>query len=173
MYNHLSRSVERLARWTALAGGLVLIAVVVMSCLSITGRALGSFGFDMGPIQGDFELVEIGIGFAIFAFLPWCQLTRGHATVDLFEERLGARLNRVIDFIADLAMCIAALLIAWRLWLGMLDKKSYTETTFILQSPVWISYAAALVGAVVFVIVAIFCVLRSGRHLVGVRDVEL
>ena len=43
-------AVERLAVWTAMAGGLVLVAVVAMSCVSIAGRALSGFG--LGPIPG-------------------------------------------------------------------------------------------------------------------------
>jgi TRAP-type C4-dicarboxylate transport system permease small subunit len=165
MFHAIGRVIEPLARWCALLGGIVLIGVVIMSCLSIIGRALDGIG--LGPIQGDYELVQMGIGFAIFAFLPWCQLRRGHATVDLFQARMGRRMNRTIDLISDIAMFTAATLIMWRLWLGMLDKKSYGETTFILQFPVWIPYAAGLIGAVVFVIVAAYCVWRSGRILAG------
>ena len=141
-----------------------------MTCLSITGRALGSAGTAFGPIPGDFELVELGVGFAIFAFLPWCQVKRGHATVDLFQPRFGRRMNAAIDFVSDLLMFIAATLIGWRLWQGMLDKKGYSETTFILQFPVWIAYASALVGAVVFVAVSSYCVWRSARVLAGGRS---
>ncbi|MGJ8584779.1 MAG: TRAP transporter small permease [Marinosulfonomonas sp.] len=167
MYRSLSVIAEKLARWTAILGGLVLLAVVIMSCISITGRFIGKLGFGLGPIPGDTELVEMGIGFAVFAFLPWCQLRRGHATVDLFQNVFGQRTNRVIDFLSDILMFIAASLIAWRLCLGMLDKKSYSETTWILQLPLWNGYAAALVGAVVFVLVSAFCVLRSGRQVAG------
>jgi TRAP-type C4-dicarboxylate transport system permease small subunit len=163
----LDHFIETLARWTAYAGGLVLLAVVVMTCVSIAGRSLDRLATGFGPIPGDFELVEIGIGFAIFAFLPWCQLKRGHATVDLFQPYFGKQLNAFIELISDLLMFIAATLIGWRLWQGMLDKRGYTETTFILQFPVWIAYAAALVGAAVFVIVSLYCVWRSGRAFAG------
>lgn len=158
---------EGLARLTAYAGGLVLLALVVMTCISIVGRTLNEVG--LKPIPGDFEIIEIGIGFAIFAFLPWCQIKRGHATVDLLQARFGRRLNAVIDLISDLLMFVAAALIGWRLWQGMLDKKSYAETTFILQFPVWVAYAAALVGAAVYVAVSLYCVWRSGRALTGGR----
>ena len=160
---------EGLARLTAYLGGLVLLAIVIMTCLSISGRAIGD-RLGLGPIPGDFELVEIGIGFAIFAFLPWCQIKRGHATVDLLQPRFGRRANAVIDLIADLLMFAAAVLIGWRLWQGMLDKKGYGETTFILQFPVWIAYAAALAGAAVFVAVSLYCIYRSGRALAGAQS---
>ena len=154
---------EGLARLTAYAGGLVLLGLVVMTCVSVIGRTFNDIG--LGPIPGDFELVEIGIGFAIFAFLPWCQIKRGHATVDLLQPRFGRRFNAAIDFLSDVLMAIAAMVIGWRLMQGMLDKKGYSETTFILQFPVWIAYAAAMIGATVFIVVSLYCVWRSGRAL--------
>ncbi|MEZ5931825.1 MAG: TRAP transporter small permease [Alphaproteobacteria bacterium] len=169
MYDVLSRTADLIARSMALIGGAVLILLVIMTCISITGRALVPFG--LGPIKGDFEWIEIGIGFAIFAFLPWCQLQRAHAAVDLFKPAFPETMNRVIDLVVDILMAVVAVIIAWRLYLGMLDKQSYAETTFILQFPVWQAFLAGLVGAIAFVIVAVFCVLRSGRTMLGLgRD---
>ena len=167
MFAILSRAVDALARAVALAGGLVLIGVIVATCISIAGRSLVGLGLGLGPISGMFDWTEIGVGFAIFCFLPWCHLARGHASVDLFQPAYPPLLNRVLDVAIDVAMLVVAIIIAWRLYLGMLDKQRYGETTFIAQVPVWTAYAAGLVGAVAFVIVAAFCVLRSGRALAG------
>ncbi|MGH1329656.1 MAG: TRAP transporter small permease [Paracoccaceae bacterium] len=155
----LNSSIYALARYTALLGGIVLIAVVIMSCVSIIGRALSIIG--LSSIPGDFEMVEMGIGFAVFASLPWCHLNKGHASVDLFQPAFGRYLNAVIDVVADALMFVVSALIARQLWLGMLDKKQYSETTFILQFPVYYAYAAAMLGAVVFVIVSLYCFGRS------------
>lgn len=165
MYRTLDKAVGWLARAVALAGGAVLIGLVVMVCVSITGRALIPLG--LKPVSGDVELLEMGMAFAIFAFLPYCQYVRGNARVDLFQPSFGRVGNNFLDLIADIGMAIAAVVICWRLWLGMLDKKSYYETTFILQIEIWQAYAAALVGAVAFVIVALFCVIRSLKALPG------
>lgn len=72
----------RSAKWSAIVGGLVLCAITLMSVASITGRAL--IGVGLGPVPGDFEMVEVGTALAVFFFLPWCYLKGGHATVDLF-----------------------------------------------------------------------------------------
>ena len=165
MYDLLEKTADRLARSTALLGGLVLLVVVLMTCLSITGRALVPLG--LGPVRGDFEWIEMGVGFAIFSFLPWCHLQRGHASVDLFRPAFPSRMNLIIDVLVDVAMFLAAFVIAWRLWLGLLDKQRYGETTFIIQFPIWIAYAACLFGAVATVIVVAFCILRSGRALLA------
>jgi len=155
----IGRFIEALARYTALAGGLVLTILVILTVISVTGRALVFAG--LAPIPGDFELVEAGTAFAVFAFLPWCHLQRGHAVVEILTMNFSDGVNRVIDVVANLLMLVFAILICWRHWLGTLDKQSYGETTFILQFPIWWAYAASLFGAVVFVIVSAWCLLRA------------
>lgn len=52
--------IYRLSRWAAIVGGIVLVALTLMIVASITGRAL--IGLGLGPVPGDFELVEMGTG---------------------------------------------------------------------------------------------------------------
>lgn len=159
MRSRIDRAVERLAFWTAMLGGVVLIAALTITVISIIGRGLIFAG--LGPIPGDFELVEAGTAFAVLAFLPLCQFHRGHVTVDLFLARAGRRPNAAIDVISNTLMTAAAAVLTWRLFEGMLDKRSYGETTFILQFPVWWSYAASLLGACVFTLICAYTVARS------------
>jgi TRAP-type C4-dicarboxylate transport system permease small subunit len=139
--------IERLARWTALLGGAVLVALMLMVVVSVAGRAL--MGVGLGPVPGDFELVEVGMAVAIFFFMPWCYLRGGHATVDLLHSRLPRWAQRAVDTVSDVLMLLVWLVLTWKLWDGLLEKKEYTETTFILQMPVWWAYALCFAGAVV------------------------
>lgn len=170
---NLPRIIEQLARALAIAGGMALVALTVLVAVSIVGRALLTFGFGFGPVPGDFELVEAGTGFAVFAFLPWCQWKRGHATVDLFTNFLSPGANRVIDLVTEILMTLILGLIAWRLWAGTVDKFNYAETTFILQFPVWWPLAAALVAAVIGVVVSLYMLVirivevRTGRAILA------
>ena len=124
----------------------------------------------MGPIRGIYDITEIGMAAAIFAFLPWAQLSEAHARVDLFESTFPDRLNKALDLVFNIAMFFVALVGTYRLYLGMLDKMSYGETTLIAQIPVWQGFAASLVGGIGFIIVSAFCILRSLHRLAGYRD---
>lgn len=182
----LDRVVTLIARWMALLGGLALLLLTLTTVASVSGRALstmatlrdsdswlmplypairavGGFFTSLGAsyVPGDIELVEAGTAFAIFAFLPWCHLKRGHATVELLAGWFSRRVNLAIDIVADALMFAVALLIAWRHWLGTLDKFAYGETTFILEYPLWWAFAASLAGALVFVLVSAWCLVRS------------
>ncbi|WP_297107550.1 TRAP transporter small permease [uncultured Devosia sp.] len=155
----LGRLVVGLARALAIAGGLVLMAMVAMIVVSIIGRALLFIG--LRPITGDYELVSIGMGFAIFAFMPWAHLTRSHALVSLVTDSFGVRINSWILVITDIMMLVASAFIAWRLYFGMMDKFAYRETTLLLRFPLSWAYALAFVGAVVLVVVALYVLGRS------------
>lgn len=161
------RAVLAVARGMAVIGGLVLTGLVLLTCVSVAGRALNKFfhgdwaqahmagvadwmiGAGVGPVLGDVELVEAGVGFAIFAFIPLCQITGSHAKVDIFTSGLGVRANRVIQVAVDVLFAAVLVVIAWRLQVGMVEKAQYSETTFMLQFPVWWAYALSLCAAVV------------------------
>jgi TRAP-type C4-dicarboxylate transport system permease small subunit len=192
---NLTRTVAWLARSLAILGGAVLVAITALTMASILGRAVVTVAYShtpdylafldlplgwlrsgarvlashgIGPVPGDYEMVQDGAGFAIFAFLPWCQLSRGHATVDVFTSFLPDRVNRWIDLVSEFLMTAVILLIAWRLGVGAMDKMRYGETTFILQYPVWWGYAFAMVGAAVAVIVSFYMLaVRVGEVVTG------
>jgi TRAP-type C4-dicarboxylate transport system permease small subunit len=169
------------ARLMAICGGLVLTLLIVLICISVIGRSLNgllhgwigsvmpglsawALGLGVGPINGDFELVEAGVAFAIFAFLPLCQISAGHASVDIFTAKLPMRINRVLQLGIDVIFAIVLIAIAYQLYNGMLSKQSYGDTTFLLQFPIWWAYAASLSGAVLTAVIAFY--------VAGIRAVE-
>lgn len=171
----MHKAVYRLARVTALVGGLVLCALIVLTCTSIIGRALNTFGHSdtltnlsqggadwligigVGAVNGDFELLEAGIAFAIFSFLPICQIQGAHATVDVFTSLMPPRVNRALVAFWEVILAAVLVLITWRLLAGLQSKYAYGETTFLLQFPVWWAYAASFGAACVASFVGIYC----------------
>ncbi|WP_071796610.1 TRAP transporter small permease [Natronohydrobacter thiooxidans] len=170
MYRHLTRVVDGLARGLALLGGAVLLVLIVLTCVSIAGRALMWLDIGLRPLRGIYDYTEIGMAVAIFAFLPIAQMREIHARVDLFEKAMPDRLNRFFDLLFNIGMLVVAAVGTWRLYLGMLDRMRFGDTSVIAQIPIWQAYALSLLGGCGFVLVAAFCVLRSGRRLAGLPD---
>jgi TRAP-type C4-dicarboxylate transport system permease small subunit len=170
------RVMERMARGLAYFGGVLLAVLAVMVCVSIIGRALDGFG--LSPITGDYELVEAGCAIAVFAFLPWCQLKRGHVAVDIVVQNMPPRVKAFSGLVGDILLAIVAYVILWRIWLGFGEKFPYgsdelrsvfgfgsrpffPETTYELEIPTWIPYGLSVIGAALFFIVALYTVWRS------------
>lgn len=158
----------------AMLGGVVLCALILIVCLSIVGRTLNSIFYSevvqsimpafaewalstgVGPIEGDFEIVEAGMAFTIFAFLPYCHITVGHASVDIFTNWLPARAQRVLRMLIEILFAVVLVIIAVQLEAGMQSKLRSGQTTFLIQFPIWWAYAFSLVGAVLAALVGIF-----------------
>ena len=124
-----------------LAGGGLLVLVIAVNVLSVLGGALVG-----RPFPGDFEITEIGIAVAVFAFLPYCQMTGANAKAEFFTSRTGPRMRAVLGLAASLTALAFSLLLLWRMWFGLLDQKAYGYTTTILQFPHWIAFGAVLVS---------------------------
>jgi TRAP-type C4-dicarboxylate transport system permease small subunit len=133
------------SRGMAYVGAAVLCALALISVFSIAGRALTPVG--LGPVPGDFELVEAGTALAVFCFLPWCHLKRGHAEVDMLWKAYPPAMRRVLEIVADGLMLFVWLLLTWRMGVAMLEYRANGETSFILRMPVWWGYALSLVPA--------------------------
>ena len=80
---------RRIALWFALAGGAAACGLALLTVVSIVMRATLS-----RPIQGDVELMQMGIALCISLFLPWCQLQRANIIVDFFTQKLPQRPQR-------------------------------------------------------------------------------
>lgn len=167
MYHRVEHAIAAFAKWMAIAGGCILLALTALTCISIFGRAFVPFNIGIGPIRGIYDITEIGIAAAVFAFLPWAQYQEAHARVDLFQNLIPDKAERALDLLFHIAMSVVATVGTWRLYLGMLDKRSHGETTLIAEIPVWQGFAIGLIGASGFVIIALFCVLRALRRLIG------
>lgn len=171
----MHRVIRTLARLTAWIGGGVLLLLIAITTVSIIGRSINKFlhtdFFDqyltslsrglldlgVGEINGSYELLEAGVAFAIFSFLPICQFYGAHATVDVFTSFLSRRTNRWVAAFWEIVLAATLLLIVWRLYGGMERYIGNGETTLFLQFPVWWAYAASFVAGVVASIVAVYC----------------
>jgi TRAP-type C4-dicarboxylate transport system permease small subunit len=145
----------RMTEYWALLGGVVLLAIALMTAWSSTSGWL--FG---KPLPGDVELVEMLTAVSVFMFLPYCQITGANVTADLFTARAGPRTVALLGLLAALVALAFSLLLLWRMYEGLLDYRQYVETTTILRIPIWYAYLPVLASLA----------LLAAAALVSVRD---
>lgn len=131
------RTLEFLAKFCAVAAGLLLTAVTLMTCGSLIGR-----NFLGMTIVGDFELSGAAAGAAIALFMPYCQAQRGNIIVDFFTARAPAGTVRTLDRLGALLLALVMALLAWRTSLGGMSAWRSGSGTMLMGFPTWIVYAA-------------------------------
>ena len=156
--------IRRAAEVWALAGGVLLLLVVLVNAASLVGNVLLA-----QPIAGDFEIVEVGVAVAVFAFLPYCQVTGANVTADIFTAGASRRWQAIFALIAALVALGFAGLLLWRMALGLADFREYEETTTIYQFPLWIAFVPILVSLALLVLAASASLLEAGRGALGAQ----
>lgn len=156
--------VAALVTFWALAGGLVLVAVVAMNVASVIGGAVWK------PFPGDFEMTQMGVAVAVFAFLPWCQMTRAHVSADIFTMGASRVWRARLGLAASAVALAVALLLFWRMSGGMADQRTYGYTTTILQVPVWLAFVPVLVSLALLVLASLVTLVEDARGARGTGD---
>ncbi len=152
----VGRVLFEVTRVFALAGGLVLCAMALLTAASVIGRA-----FLNAPVTGDFELIAVGTGVAVFAFLPHCQLIGENVVVDFFLSTAPFRVKAFFDALGSLAFGAIVALMTWRTSLGGVDMYDANETTLILAVPRWWTFPLAVVCLALLLVVCVYTLARS------------
>jgi TRAP-type C4-dicarboxylate transport system permease small subunit len=155
---------RRLVELWALAGGILLLALVLSNAYSLAADITFS-----KPLFGDFEMVENGVAIAAFAFLPYCQLTGANVTADIFTQNAGPRTVAALALFSALIALAFSILLIWRMSQGLVDYYNYAETTATLGFPIWLVFVPIVISLVLLALAAFVSVsdalsgLRSAR----------
>ena len=150
---HLLFKASKLA---AISGGLIFVAIVVMSIISIVGRKLWS-----APVPGDVEMLQMAAAFASASFFAYCHMNGGDVKVDFFTAKASPATVHRLEAFGSLLVGLVGALITWRAGVGALGIKEAGETSMILGWPVWIAQMLMLPG---FLLMAL-----AGFYMVGIH----
>jgi TRAP-type C4-dicarboxylate transport system permease small subunit len=142
----------------ALMGGLALAGIVAVNVLSVAVGLTGR-GF-----AGDFEVTELLAATAIFAFLPYAQLTRAHVAAEIFTARAGRRMQALASSIAGILGALIAAVLIWRMAAGLGDQRAYGAETAIMQLPIWWAYVPALISLALWVAAGVLTAKEAVRE---------
>ena len=145
-----------LAKLCAIAAGVLLTAVTLMTCVSLLGRNLIGTS-----IVGDFELSGAAAGAAIALFMPWCQYQRGNIIVDVFTAKASGRTIAGLDRFGALLLGLTMALLAWRTTLGGINAWKSGSGTMLIGFPEWIVYAGMVPPLVLTAVIGIAQALRG------------
>lgn len=135
------RWLERLCDASAAIGALVLVAVALMTTVSVIGRAFFSH-----PILGDVELVQLGCAVVVASFLPYTQFRRANIIVDFFTTGASAATQRRMDALGVLLYTAMLALVTWRVAVGGMAIYATQERSMLMDLPLWVPYVLMLPG---------------------------
>lgn len=154
----MAAAIRRAAEIWAIAGGVMLLAIVLVTSANAgafaADRAARLWGGTVAGLPGYEDFVRLVIGCAALMFFPYAQSRRGHVAVDIFVGYLPAGLRRVLERAWLLVTIALALFLAWWMWSGMLRARSDALVTGVLGWPDWPFFLPGILSLVLWAAVA-------------------
>lgn len=154
----MQRIALRLAESWAIVGGVLLIAIMLVTSVNIAGfgldRLARHYGGSVSGLPGYEDFVSLAISCAALMFWPYCQARRGHVKVELFVKLLPLAARRLLDRLWLVAGVLVAGFLAYWMVLGMLETQADNARSGVLGWPVWPFYAPGIVSLALWALVA-------------------
>lgn len=149
--NPISRVVEPVARWAAIACGWAVLIYSFAVSYEILGRKLFGFSFQgIDDIGGYVLAVTSAIG------ASFTMAMRGHTRVDVFLVHMSPRWQRVVNTAAMLTMAVFACYATWRGLEVLAESIEFQSVaTNPLQTPLWQPQGLWLAGLALFALISI------------------
>lgn len=152
-FGPFGRALLLASKVSAISGGLVFVALVLMSIVSITGRKLLSL-----PVPGDVEVLQMAAAPACAAFFAFCHLTSCDVKVDFFTAKLSEARVHLLDALGSLLFGLVGAVLAWRSALGAWGVRESEETSMILAWPLWVAQMLMVPGLVLMALSGFYMV---------------
>lgn len=123
-----------------IASGMVLLAMMIITCLDVFGRYLLN-----KPLMGSTELTEIALGLVIFLALPVVSWRHEHVVVDIFDRFFSPLAHFIRALIIDLIFAIVLYFVGRRLLVLGERSLNYEEVSEFLHIP--LGWSIQLMGA--------------------------
>ena len=151
MDNPISRVVEPVARWAAIACGWGVLVLSAAITVEILGRKLFAFSFHgIDDIGGYVLAITAAVG------ASYTMAMRGHTRVDVFLVRMPQGLQRFLNLLAMATMALFAVFATWRGSVVLLESIEFQSVaTNPLQTPLWQPQSLWLLGIALFAAIAV------------------
>ena len=145
-----------LADILAIFGGLLSCLMAAIVAVSVAGRYLLAW-----PVPGDYDLVGILCGCAIFSFLPYCQLKGGNVFADFFTQGAPPRFKAALDAGGNLLFLAAASMFTWRLYYGTLEMRRSAEQIAAFRFYRWWTMPFDIFCMIVLIVAILYTLARD------------
>ena len=152
----VGRFLYNLSWLLAILGGFLMCVVAVMVTVSVTGRYLFS-----APVPGDYDIVGIIAGTAIFAFLPYCQMVRGNVKVDFLTAGIGDRSKAALNGMGSLLYLVIVAIFAWRLYYGMIELRDTNQVLAVVNFYRWWTLPFDILCLIILILTVAYSLVRD------------
>ena len=129
-------------------GSVVIVAVMFLTVADVVGRR-----FLNKPVTASYEISEMLLVIVMFSTIAYCQLLRGHVSIDLLVSRLRQKTQAVINSLVYIIFLVTFGILSWQLYIYAIElvEKNWVTGTILL--PVYPFAFIAAIGCTLLCLV--------------------
>ena len=159
----ISRTVGGGVRVLAIAGGVILLALMTLTVVAVTLRKINY------PIVGTQDLSEAGLTVVVFFAMAYSGWTGGHIAVDLISAVIKGRGLQILDVAIRFCCAVFFVIVAWQSVRQGLDALEFGDGFNLLNIPHYPFFFVVAFGSGLYALVLFVLALRSAC---GLSDPE-
>ncbi len=151
-------ALDFLVRWLRRAAGVLLVAMMGLTCLDVVGNAFGR------PILGTIELVGLMAALLLAFALPSAHVHKAHVGIDLLRSKMPPRLRRINDMAVNAVTAVFFGLVSWQCVLYARELRQTGEVSTTLRLPLDFILEAMALSCLVLSLTMLRDVLGAGQR---------
>lgn len=152
-----SRALGNGVRRLAIAGGLVLMGLMLLTVADVTLRKFAE------PIEGAQDISESGLIVVVFLAMAYSGWTGGHIAVDLIGSVIKGRALDMLDVVVRAFCGLFFAVVAWQSLIQGLDALEFGDGFNVLAIPHYPFYFMIAFGSLLYAGVLVVLAWRSAR----------
>ncbi len=132
LLSRADRVLFKLESVLTLAGGTVILLLVLLATTNVLGRWLFSM-----PISGYIDWVEQAMAFMAFLGISYTMREGGHIRMDILVGHVHGRLLWLVELISTLLMLTITLVLVYGSWLHFWRAWSIGDSSLDINLPIW------------------------------------
>ncbi len=152
-----SRALGNGVRRLAVAGGLILMGLMLLTVADVTLRKFAE------PIEGAQDISESGLIAVVFLAMAYSGWTGGHIAVDLIGGVIKGRALAMLDVVVRAFCGLFFVVVAWQSLIQGLDALEFGDGFNVLAIPHYPFYFTIAFGSLLYAGVLVVLAWRSAR----------
>ena len=154
----LETGIGKSVKALALAGGYVLVAVMLLTVVAVFSRKILN-----DPIIGIQDISEVSLILMVFSAMAYAGWTGGHIAVDLIADVASKPVLRIIDIVMRFIATLLLATLAWQSGHRAIEAYSDRETTNLISIPLHPFFWVITAGFGLFALTTLFLTIRAIR----------
>ena len=130
VYPTFRRLVEKIIYYTAAAGMIFVLPLMLLTTGDVVGRS-----FFSKPIAGTFELSEYMLAVIILLSAAYTQQVKGHVAVDFLTSRFSPKIQRYLQVLTTSLSLVIITIVVWQGIVLGLEEQAVTDQLRIPKAP--------------------------------------